>query len=137
MLTLDDTTLYYFSLFSPSETKKGRINNWTSTVSSFGAPQQKNEVRGGSKSSQVPSLTDGTTRASSRSALTDVVVLTSHKNNHSPSTFTLGPTASDIDWLHGIDDADERKGEERDAAAASPIKGKVRLSSTVISLLSM
>jgi len=126
MLTLDETTLFYFSLYSyPKSGKKGGIKNWASSVASF-APESKLKTKGSasSKSSQVPSLTKGPSNlSSSTSVLTNNVLIFSDDVHDSGAIH-----ANDFG---GLQDEDETMGPERDLAASSPVKGKTRLTSTV------
>jgi hypothetical protein len=127
MLTLDETTLFYFSLYSQSQShKKGVINDWASNVASFdsGISLPKPKSKGGaSLNSGVPSLTRASTLSSKSSALTDSITITDKKE---------GRPVSYSSHIGGLQDEDEAHGAERDAAASSPVKGKVRLSSRVI-----
>lgn len=70
------------------------------------------------------------TRISSKSTLTGAVVIKAEqKGRREPQA---DPSVSDDDALvGGFEDEDETKGEERDAAIASPIKGKARLTNSV------
>jgi hypothetical protein len=103
------------------------MKDWASSVAPSNLKAQ-NTIS--SFKTQVPLLTNASTR-SSKSALTDhVVITTDHKDDHD-STKQVD-VASDADWQGGLEDEDETHGEERDAAALSPIKGKVRLTSAVI-----
>ena len=133
MLTLDETTLYYWSLNSPDEShKKGLITDWTSSVNSF-APSQnpKNKSIAKSTNSRVPSLTNASTRSSSKSVLTDTVMITADRKNSRQSA-----QEPNVKISGGLPDEDETNGEERDVAISSPVKGKVRLTSTVVDISS-
>ena len=125
MLTLDETTLFYFSLYSfPESTARGKVKDWTSRVNDFAPhPTSKTNTTSSSRSkSQIPALTTASTH-SSRSVLTDDIVITGRN-------YDTG-AGSDVNWLGGLEDENETYGEERDAAASSPIKGKIRLVNTV------
>ena len=135
MLTLDETTLYYWSLYShkdSSSNKKGGIVDWNSSVHAFMPPQNPNlnsKSRAVSRSSksQVPALTNALTCSSSRSVLTDVVMIMSGN-----MTIRDPAVQSDGDSVHGgLVDEDETKGAERDEAVSSPVKGHVRMTSMV------
>ena len=123
MLTLDETTLYYFSLSSSEPRGKGGVKEWASMVSTFAPPSKSKSTAGAaSLGSQAPSLTSGSTRSSSKSALTDQIVVTMDQ---------VDIVAGEADLQGGLAD----DGAERDEAALSPVKGKKRLNSKVIKSL--
>ena len=121
MLTLDPTTLFYLSLMETSKPKTvGLIDSWAVEVSAAGLPLSKKSNKPASIRS-IPSLTIGSTRSTSTSVLTNRVAITSAE-----------PQVIDIsDDEFGFPDEDETKGPERDAAVASPPKGKKRVTSSV------
>jgi hypothetical protein len=124
LLTLDETTLFYFSLTSePIPKKTGIIKNWAAAVDSF--PSRAPSVKSGSSRSQVPLLTTGSTRSSVTSTLTDAVLISIDRK------FARDPTPDDNDRVGGLVDEDETRGKERDAAISSPVKGKMRVTSSV------
>ena len=134
MLTLDETTLFYWSLYSHKDSEsgqKGVIADWNAGVNAFAPPSQgsdfKNRSRATSKrsKSQVPALTDASTH-SSRSVLTDTVIITST----APDSAVKPESA-----CGGLIDEDETTGAERDAAISSPVKGHIRMTSIVSSYL--
>jgi len=120
MLTLDPTTLFYLSLMETSNPKKGGlIDMWAAGVPTR-LPLSKNSNKPASIRS-IPSLTIGSTRSTSTLVLTNRVAITSAE-----------PQVIDIsDDEFGFPDEDETKGPERDAAVASPPKGKKRVTSSV------
>jgi hypothetical protein len=120
MLTLDETTLFYFSLYSHPKTQKNVVPDWRTSVALFAPPFNNSNKAKARGPKSLPSLTTTTTASSTVSSLTNDIWI---NDNDQGST--------DLTWSHGIDDEDETHGEERDAAASSPIKGKVRLRSSV------
>jgi hypothetical protein len=139
MLTLDKTTLFYWSLYSHKDSESGWtgvIVDWNTGVNAFAPPpsqdsNSKTRTRTGSRApsrrskSQVPALTDAATH-SSRSVLTDTVMITSTVPDS-----TVKPD-SELVW-GGLINEDETTGAERDAAVSSPVKGHARMTSTVSS----
>ena len=117
MLTLDPTTLFYFSLRDLDDKNKhaGLIKDWATKI-------PRNAKPGDTRSKATPSLTQGSTRSShvppsTRSALTMV---------------KIGRHDDGIEIAEGgLSDLDETKGAERDAAIKSPPKGRQRISSSV------
>ena len=119
MLTLNQSTLFYFSLSSDSEPLKKVIKRWASHVKDL--PSNPQASRPASKSGSRT----GSSKTTTKSTLVDSVVITTAGRDRSPSpppTFGL------------FQDEDEMVGVERDAAASSPIKGGGRLTSSVNSL---
>ena len=138
MLTLDETTLFYFSLTNTNTSGKkigSLITNWANEVTSR-LPSHSN-LQANSKASNAHSVTShgpaasrsASTKSSTTSVLTKRVAITS-------SVELDGCDVGDGDDGAGIFlDEDETQGAERDAAVASPPKGKRRLSSSVSQLL--
>jgi hypothetical protein len=138
MLTLDETTLFYYSLYSSATGAKNpttAVEEWKTGVKPDYAPRSKPSSRAPSKpgsranyaasSSKVPSLTAASTtsRSTSRSILTkDVLINQAHQKSKEDRS---------ISQLGGVSDDDEVNGEERLAAASSPFKEKIRLTSSV------
>ena len=124
MLTLDRTTLFYFSLMQTSDQKSqygGLISSWAAEVNAGRARSKASSKPRDVRS--IPSLTSGTTRSTSTSVLTNRVAIT--------STDPGVVDGSDAESGHGWPDEDETKGVERDAAVNSPPKGKKRADSSV------
>jgi hypothetical protein len=125
MLTLDETTLYYYSMYSfdlKSDARKpGLVKNWVAKTDIFSAPPK-------SQSGSSRSRNDATS-----STLTNRVLITSDRTFNIPSD-SDSPDKEELQG--GLADEDETKGAERDNAVASPLKGKVRASSTVSTRLS-
>lgn len=142
MLTLDETTLYYFFLSdNASKSKKdfsSGINSWAASVPSNSRPASKATTNVSQRSifknstssrsgSMLPPLTHGSTRSSAHSVLTTDVKI-SHDIKAEPQ--------NDIEIAElGLSDEDETKGLERDAAIMSPPKGKKRINSSVGNIL--
>jgi hypothetical protein len=115
MLTLDWTTLFYFSLRDDMANHEGLIEDWAAKV-------PRNAKPGSSHSKATPSLTCGSTRGShaplsTQSALNSVKI----SNRDDGIKVTEG----------GLSDSDKTKGVERDAAIKSPLKGKQRIRSSI------
>ena len=120
LLTLDETTLFYFSLPVPKKT--GVIKNWAAAVDSYSSNAS---ARSGTSKSRVPALTIGSTCSTVTSTLTDAVLISMDRKP------THDITPDDDDRVGGLVDEDETRGEERNAAASSPVKGKMRVTSSV------
>jgi hypothetical protein len=124
MLTLDQSTLFYFSINSAPEPFKKGIKTWASQVKDFpnaSKPNSKAESKAGSLKSQH----DGSF-ITTKSTLVDHVIITAkvepgRERSASPPKQTFG----------AFEDEDETRGAERDFAAASPIKGIGRVTSSV------
>ena len=120
MLTLDQTTLFYFSLRDCSSGTKdrhvGSFEEWASKMLKGTKPASSHNYA-------TPSLTAGSTQPShpppsTQSALTNNVKISHYDDN-----------GEVID--SGFPDLDKTKGSEREAAINSPLKGKCRISSSV------
>jgi hypothetical protein len=134
MLTLDECTLYYFFLNSDTEPIKKGVKSWAAQVDEFSHTSKPNSKPASLKSKPASTKShaaSSSTRISSKSTLTGTVVIkTEQKGRREP--LKADPSVSDDDALvGGFEDEDETKGEERDAAIASPIKGKARLTNAV------
>ena len=159
MLTLDPTTLFYWSLSDPPTKKmKYTIESWVKTVKPNAKPasrattSQVNSVKT-RKSASTTGKRNGSTgkrdgstgaatalmSASSRSqAAGSASVLTSDiaiTDAQVPQAIKIKQDIDDHDDIYTYDgalsDREETAGVERDAAHASPIKGKKRLNSEV------
>ena len=122
MLTLYQTTLFYGSLMDTSDKKSkltGLNDSWAPGIST-GRPC--------SDTFGIPTAVTGI-GSSGRSTLTSV--LTSRVAITSTGPNVTIANISDSESKHGIPDEDETQGPERDAAAASPLKGKKRITSSV------
>jgi hypothetical protein len=117
MLTLDLTTLFYFSLrdLDFKNNHVGLIQDWATKIPHNAKPRS-------TRSKATPSLTHGSTRSShappsTRSAL-NTVKISDHDDGIKIAE-------------GGLSDIDETKGYERNAAIKSPPKCKQRITSSV------
>jgi hypothetical protein len=118
MLTLDHSTLFYFSLNSNPEPFKKGIKGWASNVDvSLSERAKPSSTRPGSKAGSSKSI------ITSKSTLVDNVVI-SRKVEVKPEP--------DVETFGLFQDEDETIGAEHDAAISSPIKGRGRLTNSVI-----
>jgi len=139
MLTLDETTLFYYSLgqspLSRSTTKvSGLINNWAHEVEA-----RRVSAKPGSKASipnsasTLPPLTTASTKSSDkRSALSNEVAISTHSKR---ARYVVSDSEEEQINIGGLSDQDETIGTEREAAVLSPPKGKQRVTSAVSLLL--
>jgi hypothetical protein len=130
LLTLDETTLFYYFL-SDSKNKYSDfstgINNWAATVPRNSKPASKVASAAGSRSiASGPPLTDATTRSSGTSALSKNIKVSRDIPIKVESHDTFIQVSEG-----GLEDDDETAGLEREAAIKSPPKGKKRVSSSV------
>lgn len=139
-LTLDQTTLFYYSLNSNETTQKSSfVKNWAAKAGTFSAPSKPGTSTTSKSRTGAPSLVNASTRSSSTSALTSGVVINSNRkfDKLTNSTELSWPSADEEGIQGNFVDEDETKGAERDAAVASPFKGKVRATSSVCSMFLM
>lgn len=149
LLTLDDFTLFYYTLSDVPAKRSSLINEWASGVSAPSTQAGKSKQGSKSFSSRpksttgivVPSLIgDSTTRSSATSVLTDNVKIISRTavapaaQSSKVKVETEVISLSDEGGLGGLSDNDEMDGEERKIAINSPPKGKRRITSEVTSL---
>lgn len=122
MLTLDHSTLFYWTLSSETSHKRKRCSTIKAWASAVNPNSRVTTSSSKSASSHVPSLT-GASRSSVPSVLTKDVKIISH-----PSSLKVksepGVTLSLNDRTGGLSDNDETRGDEREAAINSPPKGK-------------
>jgi hypothetical protein len=136
LLTLNETTLYYYFLSDRISNSKARedfltgINGWAKTLPDNDATNLKVASGSGRISqnrSQPPALTNATSRSTSSAS----VLSKSIKISESVEV-EAGPQDASIKVFElGLEDDDETMGVERDAAHKSPPKGKTRVSSAV------
>jgi hypothetical protein len=136
MLTLDQTTLYYHFLSNSApngnngEKFLSGINNWAASIPRNAKPASKattTTTKATSGGSLLPPLTEATTRSAS-SVLTKNISI-SHK---APVNVKLEADDDAFNSIGGgLSDEDETNGIERDAAVASPLKGKKCVTSAV------
>jgi len=133
LLTLDETTLFYYFL-SDSKNKyadfSAGINHWAATIPKNSKPASKVASAAGSRSIASiysgPPLTDATTRSSGTSALSKNIKVSRDIPVKIESHDTFIQVAEG-----GLEDDDENADLEREAAIKSPLKGKKRVSSSV------
>jgi len=133
LLTLDETTLFYYFL---SDSKKkfadfsAGINNWAATIPKNSKPASKIASAAGRQSIASiysgPPLTEATTRSSGTSALSKNIKVSRDIPVKIESHDTFIQVAEG-----GLEDDDETADLEREAAIKSPLKGKKRVSISV------
>lgn len=134
MLTLDSTTLFYWTLSDPPpKIKFSAVESWAKSIppgpakpATSQAISVKTRKSYTNRSSTTPGLTSATSHAAS-SVLTSAITITSAQD---PIKIKQDPD-SIYAYNGGLSDHEETAGLERDAAYASPIKGKRRLNSEV------
>jgi hypothetical protein len=147
MLTLDQSTLFYWTL-SDKKRKHGHvINDWASAIPSNAKPVSRAASQVSRAPSQMarkpsssrsilplPSLTSGTSGSTAPSVLTNNVRIVSHV---APAPAKVKPEPIDIGVNSdaGLSDNDETNGNEREAAVNSPPKGRKRITSDVCFVL--
>ena len=129
LLTLDESTLFYWTLSDTSYKTQNRtsaINRWASSVGSIKSMSQSGAPKSTSSHAKtdIPSLTVGTSsRSHASSVLTDNVKII--------AKLEAEPAVLSIHNNGGLSDNDEMGGEEQDFAIKSPPKGKRRITSKV------
>jgi hypothetical protein len=143
-LTLDRSTLFYWSLSDVPRKRGSAINEWASAIST-GTQSQDNlkSTLQGPKSTNsrtnstgiIPSLTGGGSRSSAPSILTDNIKVISHQSSGQVKVKVEAQADGVISLSDegGLSDNDELGGKEREAAINSPLKGKKRITSEVTS----
>jgi hypothetical protein len=136
-LTLDQSTLFYWTLSDVPPKRVSAINDWASAIpthskSTFQGP--KSTSGSTSRTKAIPSLTasGGPSRSSATSILTDNIRVFSHpsadqvkiKAEQQAEVISLSDEG-------GLSDSNELGGNERELAINSPIKGKKRITSEV------
>ena len=148
MLTLDQTTLFYWSLSDPHPSKRMKysVESWAKTIPSNAASRttsQAGSVKTGTRrpsstgtgkrhNGSTPALTSSQSLASSTQAasiLTNDINIT---NAQVPEAKVKQDPNAIYSYDGALSDKEEINGVERDAYHASPIKGKTRVSSEVI-----
>ena len=132
LLTLDESTLFYWTLSNESHEKQkhmSAINKWALAVPAKKPTSQRAPTT-------APSLTFGSSgRTYAPSVLSDNVKIITHQSSDvAKARVKAEPQAVPALSLHnngGLSDNDEIKGEEWVAAHNSPPKGKKRLDSEV------
>jgi hypothetical protein len=132
MLTLDPTTLFYWTLSDPppQKIKSSTVETWAKSIPSSAKPVTRKSSTS-CHSFTALALTSASSHATS-SILTSNITITSAQDHIK--------IKQDPDSIYtydgGLSDHEETAGVERDAAHASPIKGKRRLNSKVSNFLS-
>jgi hypothetical protein len=120
MLTLDQTTLFYFSLSDTANAEDKQtclIRDWATQIPHIAKPSSSSQ-----SIVSTPSLTTDSSRASRPpvSTLTNNVRITSSQD------------ADDIEFFtRGLSDRDETGGHGREVAAKSPPNGQRRVTNSV------
>ena len=131
LLTLDHSTLFYWTLSNPSAGDKRKrndaINEWNAAVPNIKPTSGLRAARTsrGRSESAAPSRMSGAGRSSIPSVLTESVKIVNRSRTPALAEVKPEPTAEMC--LHdegGLSDYDEMRGDEREDAVASPIKGK-------------
>lgn len=138
-LTLDESTLYYWTLSAESPKKRKHIDKWAlavpankSTTSTTSTSQAPKSTSTRAKTNAPPSLTFGSSgRLSAPSVLSDNVKIITRRSSEGVKVETEPVPAVSLLNNGGLSDNDETKGEEWTAARNSPPKGKRRINSEV------
>ena len=135
LLTLDQSTLFYWTLSDASQKKRkhsSKINEWAATIPATAKPtfQAPRSTSSHSKS-DIPSLTSGASRSSAPSVLTDNVKIISYRASNPVKVKAEPVPELSMYDDGGLSDNDEIRGEEREVAINSPPKGKKRVTSEV------
>lgn len=138
-LTLDQSTLFYWTLSDVPPKRGSAINEWASTIPSHSKPTFQGPKSISSRTKSIPSLiggrTDSGSRSSANSVLTNTIKVISH---HQAPVKVKAESQAHVLSLSdgGLSDNDELAGKEREIAINSPPKGKKRITSEVRSQLS-
>ena len=145
LLTLNETTLFYYFLSDRTSTYNGRegfttgINHWAETIPDNAQPGDKVASASASRTnlstrnhtaSHIPALTNATSRSSNTSVLSKGIKISENVNVKVKAQDEPQDMSIEIVEL-GLEDDDETMGIEREAALKSPPKGKARVSSAV------
>ena len=136
LLTLDQSTLFYRTLsnFYTGDNREPSdgIREWRSGVSKSKPTSRVANSLTSRARSTTPSVMSNAGRSSAPSVLTDNIKIISRSQASESTKVNLEP-ASTIGFNEngGLSDNDETIGEEREAAFASPFKGKKRLTCEV------
>lgn len=138
LLTLDELTLFYWTLSDTSHKKRkhaSAIDEWSLTIPLAAKAASTSKSTSSRARSDVPSLTSGATssRSYAPSTLSENVKIISHKSSDLVKVKSEPALTESIYYNGGLSDNDEIKGGERDVAVNSPPKGKKRITSEVFS----
>jgi hypothetical protein len=130
-LTLDESTLYYWTFSDIPPKRSAAIKKWSSAVP---AHVKSESTLQGPKSTSSRTLVGGASRSSANSVLTDNIKVISHQSSDQVK-IKVESRAADVISLSdsdgGLSDNDELHGKERESAINSPPKGKKRINSEV------
>ena len=135
LLTLDQSTLFYWTLSDASQKKQkhsSKINEWAATIPATAKPTfQAPRSTSSHAKSGIPSLMSGASHSLAPSVLTDDVKIISYwASNPVKVKAEPVPELSMYDD-GGLSDNDEIRGEEQEVTINSPPKGKKRVTSEV------
>ena len=136
-LTLDESTLFYWTLSDVPPKRGSVINEWASAIptahsKSTGLLQGPKSTSSRTKSI-IPSLTAGSSsRSSATSVLTKNIKVISHKSTDQVKVKDESqPDVISLSDEGGLSDNNELDGKEREIAINSPPKGRKRINSEV------
>jgi hypothetical protein len=139
LLTLDQSTLFYWTLSDVPPKRGLAINEWASAIPSRSKSTLQGPKSTSSRTKSIPSLTGGASRSSAPSVLTDNIKVISHHSSDRRVTKVKVEPQADLISLSGdeggLSDSNELDGKEREVAINSPHKGKKRITSEVRSPL--
>jgi hypothetical protein len=138
-LTLDHATLFYYSTLgdaSPERNRRQGIEKWKLAVVKGKRPRLPPSLRAsnsviGRAQSATPSVAGSTSCSSAPSILTDKIEIINHQTSGVAKVKSNLVPSIEIHDDGGLSDNDEMRGEEREAAFASTLKGKERVASDV------
>ena len=137
LLTLDQSTLFYWTLSDVPPKKGLAINKWASAIPSRSRSMLQGPKSTSSCTRSIPSLTGSASHSSAPSILTDNIKVISH---HSSDQVAKVESQANLPSFQvsddgGLSDSNELNGKEREMAIKSPPKGKKRITSEVRSQL--
>ena len=141
-LTLDQSTLFYWTLSDVPPKRSSAINEWASAIPSQSKSTSQGPKSVSSRTKSIPSLTGGASasRSTAPSILTDNIKVFSQQSSDWVQVKVKVESQADLIPLSdegGLSDNDELVGQERETAINSPPKGKKRITSEVTSPLSI
>ena len=134
-LTLDQSTLFYWTLSNVPHKTGSAVNEWASAISTNSkstALKNPKSTSGSSRTKSIPPpLTGGASRSFASSVLTDNIKVISRQS--SDQVKVKVESQAEVFSLSegGLSDNDELAGKEREIAINSPPKGKKRITSEV------
>lgn len=140
-LTLDQSTLFYWTLSDVPPKRSSAINEWASAIPCQSKSTSQGPKSASSRTKSIPSLTGGASasRSTAPSVLTDNIKVISQQPSDRVQAKVKVDSQADLISLSdgGLSDNDELVGQERETAINSPPKGKKRITSEVTSPLSI